>query len=504
MLNLLPVDHEIETIQTPIARIDSRRPLLVLLSLSMLFLAACDEGGGSGGGGAAASGPASTTSGTPSAANSIELPPGQATATLGWAPSEGEVESYYVYESRNGSPFNYAQAVSTERATVSGTDGDRVQIVVVAVNESGQLSNGSPPSPQLVFNGPDTQAVTALEEDVALAPVPAAPFGGGNGSGDVGGNSAAAAAQATTALAEAPAAAQAAPAEEVAEAAETYTDEIDDALRTLLIEADARFPVAAISDEADAWLQGKVGAQFSAGVRLVGTGHRNADALRELIWLDSAGQILVSDGRTVMDLASTADIPATFEEGIRLRGTERFIALEDFDGDGIGDWLIEDTATGDVTMLPGDTLEALDARTNETLDALLVGHGDFDGSGREQLVWMQADGRLEMTSPLAPATTRVADLLLDVGAELMAVADLNGDDRDDLLVRTANGQIERMLAQPSNGTTEFVRGASPDETIGDRLLIATLDADEDDRADIAWLAEGDLELWDAEDGARAF
>jgi hypothetical protein len=434
------------------------------------------------------------------------LPPGQAQATLGWAPSEGEVAQYFVYESRNGSPFNYSQAVPQARATVSGNAGDRVQIVVIAANDSNQLSNSSPPSPQLVFQG-NAQAVTSLTDAPSLPSASPAALSQASSSGSSSTTDATGTAQAAGSL-EDPVDVAAAPNANEADSSEAATgDETDllsTSMRELLVEADARFPTAGLSDEADAWLQSKLDEEFSAGVRLVGTGLRNADAFRELIWQDSAGQILVSDGQAVIGLGSTAEMPSTFEEAIRLRATERFIALVDFDGDAVGDWLIEDITTGEISIYDGIGLDAMDARTNDTRDAQLVGHGDFDDNGREELLWRSIDGRIHATTPTAPTAVPVEGFAIDEDSRVLGVADLDGDGRDDLLLENADGRIIRRMNALANESIRFDRESGPADSVSARAMLMTLDADEDGRADLAWMHDGELDLWDTRTGPRDF
>ena len=79
-----------------------------LLFSLVLLLGACDLGGGG----------SSTSSGGSgvSAATAIDLPPGQSTARLAWAPSAGTVDSYMVFESRNGADYTYLADVPPRRS----------------------------------------------------------------------------------------------------------------------------------------------------------------------------------------------------------------------------------------------------------------------------------------------------------------------------------------------------------------------------------------------------
>jgi hypothetical protein len=116
----------------------------------------------------------------------------------------------------------------------------------------------------------------------------------------------------------------------------------DQTIREALLGADVHFPFSVRSAEVDQWLSDQIDPEIGAGLSFVGTGDVNEDGVRELIWADPSGQLFISDGA---QLIAVQEPIIEIADGIRLRATERFTGLADFQGDGQADWLIEDVAT---------------------------------------------------------------------------------------------------------------------------------------------------------------
>jgi hypothetical protein len=477
----------------------------VLLALA-LTLGACDEGGSS-----AATGTPSASAGNVAAVSVIDLPAGRTTATLGWAPSAGAVESYAVYESRNGGDHTFVEVVTNTQATISGSAGDSVRISVIAMSEEGKPSTASPPSPELRFHAADPApavAVTATNYAPSSATQPVATM---QPIADASEPSDSATTDATTDTQIATASDISEPQAELIEADTEFTESLESSTRALMVESDARFPLAGLSDAAQNWMQARVEEQFNAGVRLVGSGERDRDGMRELIWQDPSGQLFVSTGQAMMELATTAETPSTFEEGVRLRATERFIALADFNGDAIGDWLIEDSSTGDVWIVDGPSNEISSARSGfETAETLLVGAGDFDGDGRHELLWQHVDGGIRFGHPtdmLSGLDTSNDSIPLAPTSLLVAVADMNADGSDDLVSIDQDGRLEWTLvlaASVEGAGIHFESKVGPDLGTDALELLVTLDVDDDGRREIAWLNGDALEVWDSVTGPQDF
>ena len=461
------------------------------LGVVLILAMGCGGGGSSGG------------QDTPAAIAStpVDLPPGQTTAALAWEPSVGDVTGYYILESRSGSAFAFSNFAGAPEVEISGGPGDRVRIQVIALARTGTVSAPSPPSVEMRFHAAveaEVAAVTDEAETASAATLVTAPTPNN--------------------ITETPESPDSAAQEEIAadtdptdgsDVEPELTSSIDQTLQSLLLGADVRFPFRSHSPEAAQWLQSYVDAQIGGGLSLVGTGQSNPDAYRELIFSDQSGQLFVSDGAAL----AVASMSTDFVEAIRLRTTERFAGLADFDGDGVGDWLIEDSATFEVWMVNGETQETIaavavasgpDGMFEDT--ARLAGHGDFDGDGRAELLWSSADGSFQIaraTTALA-AIVRLETATFDLEtSRLLTVADLNGDGRDDLLFRDANGRLQSALSAPDPLDTANTAGivfvpSIWSEQITDGLeLLATLDVDGDGRSEIAWHNGVGLELWDA-------
>ncbi len=463
-----------------------------VLAVALSVLSGCGSTGG---------GSAAPSAGAAIAVDPVYLDPGQTVARLAWAPSEGPVDNYLVFESRNGSAFAFSTIALTPTVDIAGQPGDSVQITVIAISPTGTMSENSPPSPPLIFQA-DAQAAVAQPAPQGLAS-PTSMASVEEAVGD----------DATLASNDADAFAAEQTTTDVAATQEPADDEsartrLEESVRSMLLGGDARLPEAGLSVEARDWLQARVDEALSAGVSLAGTGRANDDALRELVWQDAAGQLFVSDGETFL---RAEDPSATLTEGVRLNATERFVGLADFDGDGLGDWLLEDTATGAVWIvsdLEGEAQpQALSeaALSSPSLDATLAGHGDFDGDGIAELLWTDASRRLTLSGTHLAAPHLAAGSVQPADTTLLAIADLDGNGRDDLLTRAAEGHLVIGFSQdtPAGAPTEItwqIGAALPDAGLD---LVATVDVDDDGAAEIAWLSDGDLEIWSADGGLHA-
>ncbi len=495
--------------------VDPRIAFLLMLLMSSLGCGLSDVfsgGGGGGGGGNGGGSPAEAAL----AVDPIDLPPGQTVAPLGWPASDGPVDSYLVFESRNGAVYTFTQTVSTPSANISGQAGDSVQVTVVAVSPTGEMSDTSPPSPPINFHA--AAATTAVH---AAAPSAAGPASTESDALD---------------LADANAADTMPDGGDATEERDSNaSDDGDDtedaereneplltrAVRSLLLAGDARLPASGLSEAASDWLAARVDEEVGAGVVLAGTGRDDDDPLRELVWQDPAGQLFVSDGREFLD---RQDLPSTFREALRLNATERFVDLADFDGDGAGDWLIEDTTTGEIWLIDGateqnlaavapssDTADAPESNRATQLAARLAGAGDFDADGRPELLWRDPNGLLDLRRPSGGEPMLGQSATPPEGFELLAIADLDGDGRDDLLGRDGTGALVQAFSrgvasdaiddvQPEPDRIELEWRDGTGAPTLDLDLVATVDIDEDGTAEIAWLNGATLEIWKPESG----
>ena len=482
------LDHTLAAPSRSLRSVGARLVRLGVLFFALSVLAGCGAVGlGSGGG--SSSGDASAEPVV--AVDPVYLDPGQTVAQLAWAASEGPVDNYLVFESRNGSPFAFSTVALTPTVDIAGTPGDSVQITVVAISPNGEMSESSPPSPPLVFQAPAEAAVAqnaaqALVPTAVVAPEPVLPEEPALAANDTPNTSAPNDTDDVAPVSE--------------DEATPALTQLVQSLRALLLGGDARLPEAGLSTEAHDWLQARVDTEIAAGVSLAGTGRANDDGFRELVWQDPAGQLFVSDGE---DFLGATDLPATLTEGLRLNATERFVGLADFDGDGLGDWLVEDSATGDVWIVSGAD-DAAQPPAQALEGTLLAGHGDFDGDGIAELLWIDSDRGLFLSSASLSAPRLAAGSGQPADTTLLAIADLDGNGRDDLLTRTQDGTLLIGFAQDTPAgapvAIDWQTGALLPESGLD--LVATVDVDEDGAAEIAWLNGDDLEIWTADAGLQ--
>ncbi|MHA7837973.1 MAG: FG-GAP repeat domain-containing protein [bacterium] len=505
------------------ARILLARLLPCLGLVLALTLTGCDEDGDDPSGSPA----------TPAAVAAIDLDPGQTSVRLGWTASVGPVEQYLVLQARNGGSWTFLDQVDEPSVVVRGKADDEVQILAIAAGRNGTSSPPSPPSPILRFRPAPPAAASPPAAAVAVRR--------GGGGPTVSRSRASTAAPGPERSGLEPAGARRADeptrptpgdsdpreAPEVSEAGAeeppattSASGRLSTAARARLLRARPRWVLPTLSDRAARWLEARVDEHGVAGVRLVGAGLGDADEMSELVWRDAAGQIFVSDGAAT---AAGEGGALELEETVRLRPTERLAGLADVDGDGTGDWLIEETSGGEIWIVDGATGETRAARERaetEIRPARLAAHADLDGDGRAELLWRDREGSLflsgaeprlseERIEPLAGAPSESLSLPIPpMPAEaLLSVADLDGDGVDDFVTRDRDGRLELVFtvwneAKETGGarTIRFATVAGAERPTEGLDLLAALDLDGDGRAELAWLNGDAVELWDPQLG----
>lgn len=473
-----------------------RRFACVLLALLAL---ACGESGDSGGAGAPDDG-----GDPPLATEPVDLPPGATVAELHWLPSQGSVTNYLVFVSRNQGRFDFNQMVDTPDADIPGVAGDTIRVTVIAVGEQGDLSAASQPSALIRFHPPLPEAVAAVSAAAAGSPAVFA-----LGSIDVAevANEAASATSgpdATSPLGAASAGAAVVEASGGPDAAAGSNGGTNSspapsrALRERLLLADARLPLssrdATLADAGAAWLASQLESGGLVGLTLVGTAERAEGALRDLVWRDASGQLFVSDGEAALEAEEMA---ATLVPALQLGASERFVALADLDGDGLREWIIEETTTGEAWIrVDGSALSRPARAAYQPETARLVGVGEFDGLAGAELLWQDGDGALALARPTGSAPAILAGAEVPYGSDLVALADLDGDGRDDLIARGADGllAVGQTVIDGSTGAFWIAWSGGLVEAGAEVALLGTLDVDQDGRAELAWLVGEAVEI----------
>ena len=232
--------------------------------------------------------------------------------------------------------------------------------------------------------------------------------------------------------------------------------------------------------------------------QVAGTGDFNGDGRDDILWRNVDGQLTnwlgtANGGFTPNDANAATVAPTDWQ----VAGTG------DFNGDGrddilwrntdgtVSNWL--GTATGGFT--PNDANAARFAPT----DWHVVGTGDFNGDGRDDILWRnddgslsdwlgQADGGFVLNDAIALTVVPTAWIVAGTG-------DFNGDGRDDILWRNTDGTLSNWLGQANGGFVANDANAAVFVPT-DWSVVATGDFNGDGRDDILWRhTDGTLSDW---------
>jgi hypothetical protein len=178
-------------------------------------------------------------------------------------------------------------------------------------------------------------------------------------------------------------------------------------------------------------------------------------------------------------------------------------AHNDFNGDGRSDILWRNDS-GRVTDWLGQANSGFsgnfaNADANAGTDWHIAGTGDFDGDGRVDVLWRNDNG--DVTNWLGQANGGFASNFgnayyqVDNSWHIAGTGDFNGDGRDDILWRNDSGRVTDWLGQANSGFAGNF--ANADANAGtDWHIVGTGDFNGDGRSDILWRNDnGDLTNW---------
>ncbi len=165
----------------------------------------------------------------------------------------------------------------------------------------------------------------------------------------------------------------------------------------------------------------------------------------------------------------------------------------DFDGDGKADILWRNSATGEnyIFFMNGTAILATEGyiRTMADQNWQVAGIGDFDGDGKDDILWRNAltgeNYLFPMNGLVIKATEGYIRTMADQDWQVVGIGDFDGDGKADILWRNAfTGQ---NYLYPMNGTT-ILGTEGYIKTVSDRnwRVAGVGDFDGDGKADILW------------------
>jgi hypothetical protein len=224
----------------------------------------------------------------------------------------------------------------------------------------------------------------------------------------------------------------------------------------------------------------------------------NGDGRGDLLWRSASGDLfdwLGQPGGGFLNNSSSFYI--------HVDPSWQIAASGDFDGDGRGDLLWRD-ASGRVTDWLGQTNGGFvsnfaNADAAASLDWHIAAAGDFNGDNRTDILWRNDNGDLFdwLSQPGGGFLSNSANsyVHIDTSWQVVGSGDFNGDGRDDILWRDNTGRVTDWLGQTNAGFASNF--ANADATAGLRWqIVSTGDFNGDTRDDILWRNDnGDLTDW---------
>lgn len=221
----------------------------------------------------------------------------------------------------------------------------------------------------------------------------------------------------------------------------------------------------------------------------------NGDGRSDILWRHDSGQL--TDWLASGAGAFAANAAATASMGIdwKVAGTG------DFNGDGRADILWRQDGSGQITnwlaTASGGFVANSPSTTNVGLDWHIFGVGDFNGDGFSDILWEQNGGKLIdwLGNISGGFTSNAGNFGTVVGTEwrIAGTGDFNGDGRDDILWRQdGSGQLLDWLGTANGG---FVTNGNSTVNVGlDWHIAGTGDFNGDGRTDILWSQDGGLTI----------
>jgi hypothetical protein len=234
--------------------------------------------------------------------------------------------------------------------------------------------------------------------------------------------------------------------------------------------------------------------------QIIGTGDFNGDGRDDILWRSASGEMTnwlgQANGGFVNNGANAwfTNLPSTWQ----------VVGTGDFNGDGRDDLMWRSTS-GEFSNWLG---QANGGFLNNGANSWGVGPaswkviavGDFNGDGRDDILWRSDAG--EMSDWLGQANGGFVNnganswfANLPSSWQVVGTGDFNGDGRDDLMWRSTSGEYSNWLGQPNGG---FVNNGANSWGVGPANwhILGIGDYNGDGRDDLLWRSDaGELSNW---------
>jgi len=232
--------------------------------------------------------------------------------------------------------------------------------------------------------------------------------------------------------------------------------------------------------------------------KMAGAGDFNGDGRSDILWRNSDGSL--SDWLANSNGGFAANDGNAFT---KVATSWHVVSTGDFNGDGREDllWRSDSGALSDWLANANGGFASNDANAYTTVSTSwkVAGTGDFNGDGREDILWRSDGGAL--SDWLANANGGFASndanayTTAPTSWKVAGTGDFNGDGREDILWRSDSGALSDWLANANGGFTS--NDANAYATVPTSWHIAgTGDYNGDGREDILWRSDsGALSDW---------
>jgi hypothetical protein len=195
-------------------------------------------------------------------------------------------------------------------------------------------------------------------------------------------------------------------------------------------------------------------ANAGAGWTIVATGDFNGDSRGDILWQKSDGTTtnwLGQANGSMID--NSANLRVNAGVGWSIAG------VGDFNGDGRSDilWRKADGTVTDWLGTPagGMTDNSANLTSNLSTQWKVAAVGDFNGDGKSDILWQKTDGTIIdwLGTASGGMADNTANLFANAGAgwTIVGTGDFNGDGRDDILWQKTDGTITNWLGTASGG-----------------------------------------------------